>query len=110
MANKIGDILLLFSCLFLLFKYNSLSFNNIFFLSNFISNQYYFDSNFFQNSLSINYLELNNSVEYLFYNNNQYINLNSIKHLNTVFFTSTLICFFIILASICKSAQSGFHF
>ena len=109
MANKIGDILLLFSCLFLLFKYNSLSFNNIFFLSNLniisilsLSQYEYTDLGYF--------ITMNNNITYILHNFIYNNNINYFINNYIVLSISTIICLFIIIASICKSAQAGFHF
>ena len=110
MANKIGDILLLFACLFLYFMYNSLYFNVIF-----LCFDYTLD---YINIIYNNILNYNTNGYLLFYKNdlfyvlfnNKYISINDYNNYNTIVFLSTFICFFIIFASICKSAQAGFHF
>lgn len=108
MANKIGDILLLFSCLFLVILYNSLYFNSIF-----LSSNYNLINNIYTSLCDMSHygylLLYNDKIEYLLYNY-FFLNINDFINLNLCFFTSILICFFIILASICKSAQAGFHF
>ena len=110
MANKIGDILLLFSCLFCCFLYNSLYFNVIFLTSyyslNSINNTY---KNLIDYNLEGFFLSDENSLIYIFFENT-FLNINNYINYNIFIFVSTFICFFIILASICKSAQAGFHF
>ena len=105
MANKVGDILLLFSCLFLIMLYNSLYFYNIFLVTT--TSPLLYDNLLFYNVHG--YILSNNNVNFLLFNN-YFININDFFNYNLIFFTSTIICFFIILASICKSAQAGFHF
>lgn len=110
MANKVGDIFLLFSCLFICFIYNSVYFNTVFLLSNYSST---YLINLYENILSYStkgyLIYYNDSLSYLLFNNN-IININDYLNLNLISFTSYFICVFIIIASVCKSAQSGFHF
>lgn len=107
MANKIGDILLLFVCLYSLIVYNSIYFNIIFS----ISKDYYINMNY--NDILIDHtghvLEKFNHIDYLI---TDLININvcDLFNLTNLSITPFIICFFIIIASICKSAQAGFHF
>lgn len=111
MANKTGDVLLLFSCLYLVFFYNSLYFNVIFSLCDhnlsYVIDLYKSSFNYTEggyvllcNRETLIYILLNKN----FFSISQYINNN------LLIFSNTIIAFFIIVASICKSAQSGFHF
>lgn len=107
MANKVGDILLLFVCLYSLVIYNSLYFNIIFT----ISKDYFININyndlFFSNTGHI--IEKCNHIDYLVIDliNVHICDLVNITNVSTISF---LICLFVIIASICKSAQAGFHF
>lgn len=108
MANKIGDILLLFSCVFLIILYNSLCFNNIFLcVDNHLTDLYYNHS--FLYSENGYFLTSQYNIHYVLY---EYfnINLNNFNNIHLISFSSTVISLFIILASVCKSAQAGFHF
>ena len=108
-ANKTGDVLLLFSCLFMAILYNSLYWNSIFlsFNDNIISilslSQYeYTDLGYF--------ITMNNNITYILHNFIYNNNINYFINNYIVLSISTIICLFIIIASICKSAQAGFHF
>jgi len=110
MANKVGDILLLCTCLLLYFYYNSLYFNVIFLCSDHTSNYIQLVYNNISDIDTKGYLiTYNNSIIYILINK-VIININNYTNYNIYFITSTIICFFIIIASVCKSAQSGFHF
>ena len=108
MANKTGDILLLFSCLFLVIIYKSLYFNNIFLSANFnlAENIYDYLCNYDSKGYFLVYKK---NLIYILYDS-LFFNINDYLNYNVIFFTSTMVCFFLIIASICKSAQSGFHF
>ena len=114
LANKIGDILLLFCCLYLLLKYNSLYFNNISIISNMETDNQVLGNfyNLIINDTNINSLEYKNQIiSWLSASERNIIMfLSSSMEMNTYFEITGIICFFIIMASICKSAQAGFHF
>ena len=106
MANKLGDSLLLFSCLFFLYVYNSMYFSTIFLCEQYT---HYRWINIIIENTNVFHVNSNGSI-YYFVLKNDIINVNEMLNYNTFFFVSTFICFFIILAAVCKSAQSGFHF
>ena len=108
MANKLGDSLLLFSCLFLIYIYNSMYFNTIFSCESFTLYKWNEIINIVSNTNVLNIKENKYTFYFLLYND--IININDILNYNTFVFFSTFLCFFIVLASVCKSAQSGFHF
>ena len=106
MANKIGDVLLLFACLYILINYNSLYFNTIFsslnsYFINLGSNDFYSHTGHF----IVNY----NKIDYIITTTSS-TNINDFINLSNVSIAPLIICIFIIIASICKSAQAGFHF
>lgn len=111
MANKTGDILLLFSCLHLLFICNSVYFNTVFLYCESTLN---YTVDLYNNIINYNItgylLVYKENLVYFLFSNNIVVNINDYINYNIIFFTSTFVCFFIIIASICKSAQSGFHF
>jgi len=106
MANKIGDILLLFSCLYLLMIYNSLYFNVIFSSTNESFSHIY---SIYNNNSSGHFIANHGKMEYIFNNiiGTSLIDTNNIK---TFSITPFIVCILVIIASICKSAQAGFHF
>lgn len=105
MANKIGDILLLFVCLYSLILYNSTSFNIIFS----IPKDYYIHMNYNNFFYTGHVIEKFNNIDYLL---SDLININicDLFNLTNISITPFIICLFIIIASIRKSAQAGFHF
>jgi len=89
MANKIGDILLLFACLFFIVLYNSLYFNVIFLCVDYYLNYINEIHNMLISSNFKGYfLSYNNEITYIFLDNN-YININSYLNMNLYSFIST---------------------
>ena len=110
-ANKIGDICLLFLSILIYYMYNNLDFYTVFICNLNINNEYLsLIYNILGNWDNMNVYFFFTDVDFFviskffFFINSDYLN-------NTMYILySNLICFFILIASICKSAQSGFHF
>lgn len=108
-ANKLGDIFLLFLALWLYYLYNNLDFYTLFICNSYNNDLYIkFIYNLLDNWENINvyffsdtFFSISKSSFYIWSDYNYFI--ISFSSINTI-------CFFILLASICKSAQSGFHF
>lgn len=107
-TNKVGDISLLLGSVLLYTLYNDLDFYTMYACAGSLDLEYL-------KNLCIHFLKLEFLTVYFIDGTSAWLNqevftLTDIKQFSAITETSNLVCAFLLLAALCKSAQAGFHF